>query len=76
MPLVMLCGQPSSGKSTLAAHLAQLFQEAGHTPVIVDESILHMDKSFAHAGLLLRRLLAWPNSKSPSCSFLNISMAS
>jgi predicted kinase len=52
MPLVMLCGQPSSGKSTLAAQLAQLCQQAGHEPVVIDESILQMDKSRAYAGAL------------------------
>jgi Ni2+-binding GTPase involved in maturation of urease and hydrogenase len=52
MPLVMLCGQPSSGKSTLAAQLAQLCRQADHEPVVIDESILLMDKSRAYAGAL------------------------
>ncbi len=50
MPLVMLCGQPSSGKSTLAARLAQLFEAAGHVPVLVGEAILNMEKNLAYAG--------------------------
>jgi predicted kinase len=50
MPLVMLCGQPSSGKSTFAAQLAQLCRQADHEPVVIDESILQMDKSRAYAG--------------------------
>ena len=53
MPLVMLCGQPSSGKSTLTAQLAQLCRQADHEPVVIDESILQMDKSRAYAGALV-----------------------
>jgi protein KTI12 len=45
----MLCGQPSSGKSTLAAQLVQLCRQADHEPVVIDESILQMDKSQAYA---------------------------
>lgn len=62
MPLVMMCGQPSSGKSTLAARLAELFQQAGHPPVVVDESILHVDKNLAYEGVffLLSAAIAWP----------------
>ena len=50
MPLVMLCGQPCSGKSSTVKALAKLFEAEGQAPVVVDESILNMGRNRAYAG--------------------------
>lgn len=49
MPLVVLAGQPASGKSTAAARLRELLQ--GHGPVeLVDEPSLHLQRNAAYAS--------------------------
>jgi hypothetical protein len=49
MPLVVLAGQPASGKSTAAARLRELL--APHGPVeLVDEPSLHLDRNVAYSG--------------------------
>eukprot|EP00198_Chlamydomonas_reinhardtii_P002189 XP_001691525.1 predicted protein [Chlamydomonas reinhardtii] len=50
MPLVVICGQPCSGKSTLAAKLVNLFQEAGLPVELVDELSLHLERNAAYTG--------------------------
>ncbi|KAG2438045.1 hypothetical protein HXX76_005658 [Chlamydomonas incerta] len=50
MPLVVVCGQPCSGKSTVAAKLVTLFQEAGLTVELVDEPSLHLERNAAYTG--------------------------
>ncbi|KAG2450666.1 hypothetical protein HYH02_004506 [Chlamydomonas schloesseri] len=50
MPLVVICGQPCSGKSTVAAKLVNLFQEAGLSVELVDEPSLHLERNAAYTG--------------------------
>ena len=50
MPLVVLCGQPCSGKSTVARELQALCQAAGASVDIVDEASLHLDKNVAYSS--------------------------
>ena len=54
MPLIVICGQPASGKSRVAAQLVQML--AAHGPVVlVDEPSLHLDRnsSYSSESLLL-----------------------
>lgn len=49
MPLVVLTGQPSSGKSSVAARLRALLEP--HGPVLViDEPSLHLERNASYAG--------------------------
>jgi protein KTI12 len=48
MPLVVVCGQPSSGKSTIAAKLQQLFASHGAVVHLIDEPSLFIDKNVAY----------------------------
>lgn len=50
MPLVVICGQPSSGKSTVARRLAQELQAAGVEALIVDEPSLHLKRDESYRG--------------------------
>eukprot|EP00775_Hariotina_reticulata_P012545 gene12545-12678_t len=47
MPLVVLSGQPASGKSTVAAKLQELLQP-GHPVHVVDEPSLHLERNTAY----------------------------
>ena len=47
MPLVVLTGQPASGKSTVAARLRALLEPAC---TVVDEPSLHLERNAAYAG--------------------------
>ena len=52
MALVVICGQPSSGKSQIAEKLNVRFSLAGATVVVVDEQMLHMvvrDESYKNS---------------------------
>ncbi|GBF97016.1 hypothetical protein Rsub_09813 [Raphidocelis subcapitata] len=49
MPLVVLTGQPSSGKSSAAARLRQLLEPHGAVTV-VDEPSLHLERNTAYAN--------------------------
>jgi adenylate kinase family enzyme len=44
MPLIVLSGQPCSGKSTIAAKLCELLQPA-HPVHVVDEPSLHLERN-------------------------------
>jgi tRNA uridine 5-carbamoylmethylation protein Kti12 len=46
MPLIVICGQPASGKSTAAAQLCALLQD--HPVVLIDEASLHLDRNNAY----------------------------
>lgn len=47
MPLIVLSGQPCSGKSTVAATLQQLLQPS-HPVHVVDEPSLHLERNAAY----------------------------
>jgi hypothetical protein len=49
MPLVVLAGQPASGKSSAAARLRTLLEPHG-TVVVVDEPSLHLERNKAYAS--------------------------
>jgi dephospho-CoA kinase len=49
MPLVVLTGQPASGKSTAAARLRQLLEPHGAVTV-VDEPSQHLERNTAYAS--------------------------
>ncbi|KAK9819699.1 hypothetical protein WJX72_001375 [[Myrmecia] bisecta] len=48
MPLVLICGQPCSGKSRVAAALREHFLSKGQQAVIVDEPSQYLDKNSAY----------------------------
>ncbi len=52
MRLVLICGQPASGKSTVAQQLAAAFQQQYGLPVelIEDPDTLHLTRDAAYAG--------------------------
>ncbi|KAG2489062.1 hypothetical protein HYH03_012498 [Edaphochlamys debaryana] len=50
MPLVVVCGQPCSGKTGIAAKLAARFAEAGVPVEVVDEQSLHLERNAAYTG--------------------------
>jgi len=59
MALVVMCGQPCSGKSTAAKRLADALQSAfsaggdqGLAVRVIDESSLHLGRNQSYAGLL------------------------
>lgn len=45
MPLIVLCGQPCSGKSSVAQQLQELLTAAGHPVHLVDEPSLHLERN-------------------------------
>ncbi len=50
MPLVVVCGQPCSGKSTVAAKLAEAFRALGWETHVVSEPSLHLERDAAYKG--------------------------
>lgn len=48
MPLVVVCGQPCSGKSTVAARLAGLMQEQGAETLLIDEPSMHLTRDASY----------------------------
>ena len=50
MPLVVISGLPSSGKSTVAAALAEVCRQAGQEVVLVDEDSLHLQRNESYKG--------------------------
>jgi MinD superfamily P-loop ATPase len=55
MPLIVLSGQPCSGKSTVAAKLQQLLQPS-HPVCIVDEPSLHLERNTAYQSEVIPML--------------------
>lgn len=54
MALVIICGQPCSGKSTAAACLVKALEKTSNMPVIlIDEPSLNLDRNNAYQGLSL-----------------------
>ena len=52
MPLAVVCGQPCSGKSGVAAALAAALQRAGHEVQVVSEEGLHLERDSSYIGEL------------------------
>ena len=50
MPLVIMSGQPCSGKSSLAAKLAASFRELNLETHVIDEPSLHLQRNTAYKG--------------------------
>ena len=50
MPLVLICGQPCSGKSAVATQLAEMLRAKGLEVEVVGEDALHLDRNAAYAG--------------------------
>ncbi|KAL0035993.1 hypothetical protein WJX77_010483 [Trebouxia sp. C0004] len=48
MPLVVLCGQPSSAKSSVASAIAQHLHSQGHEFVLISEDTLHQERNVAY----------------------------
>jgi protein KTI12 len=48
MPLVVVCGQPCSGKSEVSAKLAASFRALGLQAVVIDEASLHLRRDAAY----------------------------
>ena len=53
MPLLVICGQPCSGKSTVAEKLADRLRHAGIEVQIKNESSVGTDRNMAYKGDLL-----------------------
>lgn len=50
MPLIILCGQPSSGKSTVASALELQLSQSQKEVVVISEQTLHLDRNAAYGG--------------------------
>lgn len=59
MPLVILCGHPASGKSTVASKLAESFTTLGFATTVVDEPSLHLERNASYQGII--RLNSFPD---------------
>ena len=51
MPLIILCGQPSSGKSTVASALERQLNQTQKEVVVISEQTLHQDRNAAYSGM-------------------------
>ncbi|CAI9096480.1 OLC1v1032641C1 [Oldenlandia corymbosa var. corymbosa] len=53
MALVVICGQPCSGKSTAATSLAEALKETESKPLvrIIDETAFHLDRNQSYANM-------------------------
>ncbi len=50
MPLLLVCGRPCTGKSTVTKLVAKALESAGCDVIIVDEPTAHIDKNKMHKG--------------------------
>ncbi len=50
MPLVVLCGQPSSAKSIVASAIEQHLRSQGHEALLISEDTLHQERNVAYKG--------------------------
>jgi tRNA uridine 5-carbamoylmethylation protein Kti12 len=50
MPLLLMCGQPCSGKTTVAKKLAELLREYGIEVVTINETSLGLERNLAYKG--------------------------
>lgn len=51
MPLIVLCGLPCSGKSTIAKKLVEKLEAAGIEILVKDETAVAPDRNAAYKGL-------------------------
>lgn len=56
MPLVILCGIPSSGKTTRAEALASFLKEQGKQVILINEESLFIKRSEGYKGILRTHL--------------------
>jgi protein KTI12 len=64
MALVLMCGQPCSGKSTAAACLKEALEKRSNIPVIlIDEPSLNLDRNESYQGV-------WSEVKAEICTSL------
>ncbi|KAF8389715.1 hypothetical protein HHK36_024234 [Tetracentron sinense] len=57
MALVVICGQPCSGKSTAAICLASALHDFKPTTRIIDESSFHLDRNLSYADMTAEKNL-------------------
>ena len=50
MPLVMLCGLPCAGKTSVATMLAKHLKEAGQDVVLIDDSVANLSRNEGYKG--------------------------
>ncbi len=62
MPLIVIVGQPCSGKSTAAGLLARLFRNKGLDVIVIDEPSLHVDRNEGYKSELHQ---FWPDLTRP-----------
>ena len=69
MPLIVVAGLPSSGKSSVAAALAEACRALGQDVQVVDEDSLHLKRNESYKGALLPPLAPPPPLLPPAaCS--------
>ena len=51
MPLLIVCGQPCSGKSTITQRLAEKIKSLGTEVVVIDERTIALDRNAAFQGM-------------------------
>ena len=54
MPLIVICGHPCSGKSTVAQRIAEICRQRGGDAVVVDEESLHLVRNDSYKGTCVR----------------------
>lgn len=52
MPLIVLCGQPCSGKSAVASLIEQQLKQQEKAVLVISEQTLHQQRNVAYQGLL------------------------
>jgi protein KTI12 len=50
MPLIVICGHPCSGKTTIAKRIAEACKEKGSEVIHVDEASLHLVRDASYKG--------------------------
>lgn len=53
MPLIVLCGHPSSGKTTTAIAIAEVCRQKGWEAMIINEDSLHRTRKTCYSGMLI-----------------------
>ena len=52
MPLIVLCGQPSCGKSIVTSLIEQQLQQQEKAVTVISEQTLHQERNLAYQGVL------------------------